>query len=212
MAPGTGSSREREFPTRPQQLPSPEANMQLRSVVPLLLLSSVAAAQQVTLRGKVEDVPGTGGFIVDCTQTRLTGAVAPFLGQHVLVRGDVVGTNPPTVQVASIVATPEIFEIPGNPEVGNTMRFGATYTPGSRVDFYFALAPGFQPLGRSGTAFLGATARRVATGVIPQGGNLEIAVRMPNDAALIGRDVYAQAVLVSGRQVVISNPDCKEIR
>lgn len=188
--------------------------MRLRFLVPLFLLSTAAAAQQVTLRGKIENVPG--GFVVDCTQTRLTGApqtLQSFLGQHVLVRGNVLAANPPTVEVVSIASTPETFEIPGNPEVGKTMRFGATYTPGTRVEFFVALAPGFQPLGRVGTGFLDArSARRAATGIISQRGILEVSVGMPNNPALIGRDVYAQAVLVSGRQVLLSNPDCKEIR
>jgi len=36
---------------------------------------------------------------------------------------------------------------------------------------------------------------------------------MPNDAALLGRMAYGQALLVSaGGKPVFSNPDCKQIR
>ena len=191
--------------------------MRLRLPISLFLLSSAAMAQQITLRGKVEDAAGGNQFVVDCSSTRLTSAtfdLNTFVGQQVLITGTQVGTpQAPLVEVATIAVIPEIFEIPGNPEVGNELRFGATHTPGARVSFFVALGPGFRRVGRAGTFMLDLSTTVFATaGTIPAPGNLELVIPLPNDPALIGRDVHAQALLFSGGALVISNPDCKTIR
>lgn len=191
--------------------------MHLRSVLALVLLSSVAAAQQVTLRGKVEDGPGRGQFLVDCTNTALTSSnvnLNLFNGQHVQIKGVFNGApGAPSVDVVSIQPVAEIFELRGNPEVGAKIRFGATYTPGTRVAFHVALKPGFRPVSlATGTFFLDRSAARLASGVISQRGNLELELAMPNDPTLVGQTAYAQAVLVTNGKVILSNPDCKVIR
>ncbi len=191
--------------------------MRLLRLLPLLLLSSPVLAQNVTLRGKVENVPGTGQFIVDCTDTLLVSPgfnLNSVVGQHVLVHGTVISpSGPPAVNVVSIAAIAEIFEIPGNPQIGGEIRFGATYTAGSRVVFNLALAPGFRRVGRAGTYFLDtATSIKAAGGIIPASGHLEIAANVPNDPALIGLTVYAQAAIRLGAALVLSNPDCKTIQ
>ncbi len=190
--------------------------MRLYRVLPLFLLASSALAQQVTLRGKVEDVSGTSQFIVDCTDTELVSSafnLNDFVGQQALIGGlRLPGGGPPVVDVTSISVIPETFEIPGNPEAGGTIRFGATYTPGSQVTFKAALGPGFLSVGQIGTYFLDTgTDVRIATRIVPPPGNIEIAIPLPDDPGLIGLDVYAQAVHFSGGQFVLSNPDCKTI-
>jgi hypothetical protein len=189
--------------------------MRLPFLVPLFLVSSLPFAQQITLRGKVEDVGP--GFIVDCTDTQLTSSafdLNAFVGQHVLIGGTRIGAgNPPLVSVTSIAVTPEIFEIPGNPEIGDTVRFGAIHTPGSQVFFRAALGSGFQPAGSLGTYFLDpATDVAAASGIIPAPGDLELAVALPNDPALIGLTIHGQAIVRTPGGFLLSNPDCKDIQ
>lgn len=188
--------------------------------LPLLsvfLLCSVAAAQDVTLRGKVEDVRGTRQFVVDCTDTHLTSSrfdLNAYVGQHVVLKGTrIAGPGVPLVEVISIALAKEIFEIPGNPAIGQKLRFSATYTPGSRVIFYAALGSGFRGLGRAGTFLLDPRSSfRASTGIIPALGQLETAIRMPDDPALVGLTAYGQAAILSGGALFFSNPDCKTIR
>jgi len=191
--------------------------MKLLRLLPLFLLSGAVFAQQVTLRGKVEDLQGTSHWLVGCTDTELFSAginLHIFVGQQVLVQGAMLaGSVPPHVDVNTIVSTPETFEIPGNPQTGGTMRFAATYTAGSQVAFYAALAPGFRPVGSAGMFFLDpATAQRVISGVIPALGTLQLSINVPNDATLIGRTVFAQALIRTGSVLILSNPDCKVIQ
>lgn len=183
-------------------------------LIPAFLLASSAFGQQVTLRGKVEDF-GAGQFHVDCTNVELVSSafnLNAFVSEQVLIVGNRVGSGA-LVDVTSITIVPEIFEIPGNPEVGDTVRFGATHTPGSQVFFRAALAPGFVPVGGIGTYFLDPAGDLQATsGIIGAQGNLELAVPMPNNPALIGRTVYGQAIVRTGSTFLLSNPDCKDIR
>jgi len=186
-------------------------------LVPLLLLSSPLVAQEVTLRGKVEDVLSTGQFVVDCSNTSLVSSavnLGAFVGQHVLLTGALLpNTGGPLVNVSSLQPTAEIFEIPGNPQVGEEMRFAAAFTPGTRVVFFASLAPGFTPVGRAGTLLLDRRQLvRGPTGIIPAPGNLELEIAVPNIPELIGLDVYAQALLLTGSGMILSNPDCKEFQ
>jgi len=191
--------------------------MQLRHLLPLFLLASAASAQQqVTLQGKVEDA-SPSGFLVACTDTRLESSAFNlnlFLGENVQITGTrVQTTGTPLVNVTGIQIVPEIFEIPGNPEVGQDIRFGATYTPGSQAIFFAALAPGFTPVRSMGTLLIDAPGRvRMGSAVIPPVGNVEITVPMPNDPSLVGLTVYAQTVLRTGSTFLLSNPDCKDIQ
>jgi len=190
--------------------------MQPRFLLPLFLLASAATAQQVTLQGKVEDA-NPSGFVVGCTDTRLESSAFNlnlFVGQNVQIRGTrVQTTGSPLVNVTAIQPTPEILEIPGNPEVGQDIRFGATYTPGSQAIFFAALEPGFTSVGNVGTLLIDAPSRvRMGAAVIPPVGNVEISVAMPNDPSLIGLTVYAQAVVRTGSTFLLTNPDCKDIQ
>ena len=192
--------------------------MRLLSLVLLSLPTVAAAQQQVTLRGKVEDVSGTANqFVVDCSNTALTSSTInlnAFVGQQVLLEGTQVGTAQlPHVVVTAITPVAEIFEIPGNPEVGDTLRFGVTYTPGTRVLFYASLGSGLVRFGRAGSFMLDpASAVLGASGVISQPGQLETSMALPNELTLVGRTAFAQALLRSGGQLLLSNPDCKTIR
>jgi len=183
----------------------------------LCLLSSGLFAQQVTLRGKVEDIQGTSRFRVDCTDTELTSSsfdLNAFLGQQVLIQGTrVLPASPPTVEVSSIVASAGVFEIPGNPQIGGTLRFELITTPGTRASIYAARAPGFRSFPTAGVVFLDpVSAQLAAVGVVSGAGTLSLAIPVPADPLLIGLTVHAQAALVASGTLRFTNPDCKTIQ
>ena len=80
-------------------------------VVPALLLSTLLSAQQVVLRGKVEDVSGKSQFVIDCSDTQLTSStvkLGAFLGQEVQIKGTrLAGPGAPLVDVVSIAPAKE---------------------------------------------------------------------------------------------------------
>jgi len=180
----------------------------------LALLVVDASAQQVTLRGKVEDVSGGGGFFVDCTDTTLTSSTVDlnaFNGQQVELSGTWNGSSDaPNVDVAAIAAVAGLFEVGGGGKIGDEVRFKVTSNPGDVAIMFVALDDGFLPAHKNGVLLLDfATMLHVATGTVGGDGTFEVKGTIPNDPALDGLVVHGQSLVAfMAGGAVLSNPDC----
>jgi hypothetical protein len=183
----------------------------------LLTLVPAASAQDVTFRGKVEDVSGTTNqFVVDCTGTRLTSGLFNlnlFVGQQVEISGDWNGsTANPSVDVTAIAPVPESFEIGGGGKIGqvNNLTFGGQ--PGAAAFGFVSTQTGFTPI-NGGVIFLG-TGNIVfqTAGTIGGAGVLQLPMPIPNNPALIGLDIFGQGALSDAAgNLTLTNPDCKQL-
>jgi len=187
----------------------------------LVFLSAAAPAsfaQQVRLRGKVEDVQHTQNqFFVDGTDVQLSSTMFdlnPFVGLQTELRGDWNGSfSSPAIVVTAIEVVPETFEIGGGGKIGEKLVFGVTSTPGDFTVMLAALDNGFAPTRRSGVfPPRPQPAARDRLRRDPGGGNLEIDVSIPDDPILVGLEVLGQAILrLSAGGSLWTNPDCKTI-
>lgn len=184
---------------------------------PLFLLALPSPAQEVTLRGKVEDVQGTQNqFVLDCTAAALTSTqfdLNAFVGLSVELSGTWNGSSTaPSLAVTAIATTDESYEIGGGAKLGeiSVQRFAAA--PGTAVLGLLSLQPGFLPLGEPGTVLidLGQSVLQ-ASGVVGGSGVLELPFLIPNNPNLLGLDFYGQGALIAGAGVTLTNPDCKTV-
>lgn len=184
----------------------------------LLALAATAPAQDVVLRGKVEDVSGTTNrFVVDCTDTALTSAafdLNAWVGQQVELTGTWNGSSAsPSVEVTAIAPIAESFEIGGGAKIGDQAVFAVTSNPGDLTVMFAALGAGFAPTRRAGTLLLDANPIvEIGSGVVRGDGRLEITVDIPDDPSIVGIEVFGQALIAfAAGGKTWSNPDCKTI-
>lgn len=185
----------------------------------LLALSALAAAQHVTVRGKVEDVSGTAGeFTLDCANVSLSSTTVDlnlFVGLQVELQGGWNGsTTTPAVAVADMVEVPRSFEIGGGGKIGSAIKPTVTGTPGALAFTMGAVTTSFVPFGGFGTILLGTNAFPTGSGTIPASGTLELSIQVPDDATLVGVDVFGQGAIVDtvGNSVLFTNPDCVTLK
>ncbi|TAJ12637.1 MAG: hypothetical protein EPO68_13605 [Planctomycetota bacterium] len=190
-----------------------------------LLLAALAAAavqtsaQDVTLRGKVEDVQGTANqFFVDCTKVQLTSGALDlnaFVGQQVSLQGNWNGsTAAPSIAVTSLEPVAATFEIGGGAKLGGTVNFHVFGTPGDIAVPALAVGSGFVPVGAAGSILIELQGAFVfAAKVIPAVGPTQLPLAIPSDPALVGVDLFGQAGVYSpgSGALLFSNPDCKTI-
>ncbi|MEQ8766536.1 MAG: hypothetical protein RL885_21665 [Planctomycetota bacterium] len=185
--------------------------------VAIVALSTAVSAQDILLRGKVEDVSGTNQFVIDCTNVMLQSNafnLNNFVGQQTEIVGTNVGTpQAPIINVSAIQVIPRIFEIGGNGKIGREFQLEVAGTPGDRAWIFPASGPGFGPSNSWGTFLLNSINTPIASGVIPGNGLLQIQIPIPNNPALVGRTVYGQALVESngGLTITLSNADCNTV-
>mgnify|MGYP001041348204 CR=1 FL=1 len=183
----------------------------------LLLLSSAASAQQqVTLRGEIDDLPGSG-FVLDDSIVALTSngaSVAAFQGQVVRLTGTWNGSvSQPSVAVQTITPSFENFEFADTPRVGQTFELEIRGQAGQLAFAFVSLGQSFLPA-EGGQVVLIDPTQIVASpaGTIPGNGELELSLSVPNSPALIGLDLFGQAGIVSGGSVLTTNPEAVSIQ
>ena len=190
------------------------------ALAPLLVAIAAAAApaQQVSLRGKVEDMPSQPGrFIVGCTATELTSSVVDLnasVGQQVELTGSWNGSSSaPVVDVATLNTVAKLFEVGGGGQIGTDLKFKVTSSPGDFTIMFAALDSGFMPAHKAGVLFLSLTPMlTVASGFVAPDGTLEVKGQIPNDPSLAGIEVHGQAfVSFTTGGATLSNPDCVTI-
>jgi hypothetical protein len=174
-----------------------------------------AQAQQVSLRGKVEDMPANPGrFIVGCTDTELTSSVVnlnSFVGQQVELDGAWNGSaTAPVVDVATMNTAAKLFEVGGGGQIGTDLSFKVTSSPGDFTIMFAALDSSFAPAHRAGVLFLSLTPMlTVASGIVHADGTFEVKGSIPNDPTLDGVVIYGQSFIAfTAGGAALSNPDC----
>jgi hypothetical protein len=189
-------------------------------LTPILALGLVAtaAAQNQLVRGKVEDVPSTSRFILDCTTIPLVSSklnLNALVGQQWNLDVINVGSpSQPVLDVQAATAATKIMDM-GNLRFGRAERWQVNYTPGSMAGVFVQLtsATSYLPAGALGTWLLGFNSLHVRSGVTNGQGQFEFNLTMPTIPSLVGVSFTSQAlVLPPSGSIVVTNPDCKEVR
>ena len=183
------------------------------------LLATTLTAQTQLLRGKVEDVRNTQNqFYLDCTNIPLTSAnlnLNTMVGQQFVMQ--VVNTGSatsPRLEIKSVTATTKVFDM-GNIRLGRSDRWQVRWKAGSRVvvGVTATAQTSYVPLGPLGTFLLGPYFGVLARGQTNQLGAYEFSYQPPNISTLVGMSFTGQALVQEpGGFLLLSNPDCKEVR
>jgi len=188
------------------------ARLSRTAPVALLVLASLASAQTVTLRGKVED--NGPQFVLSCTPVTLVSGganLAAVLGQDVEAVGTVIGPN--LFSVATATPVTDVLEVSGNVQVGGTAKIEVTGPAGQVVKVYAALNDGFFTVKSMGLFLDTASLSFLLQGTIPAAGKLQVTLNVPNDPVLADLDVFFQVVrLQAGGGFTLGNSDCTTIQ
>ncbi len=188
-----------------------------------LLLGTTALAQSQLVRGDVDSISGTNRFQLECTQIPLVSSAVSLQqlnnlssGQDIEfeMRVNNIGTpSQPVLDVLSAVQIPEIFDM-GNLRFGRSESWEVLGAPGSLTAVYLGLRATtfYQPFGPFGTWVMGPEALPLRTGVIGGGGRFQFQFTMPTFPQLVGVEFTAQALVAEPTRLLITNPDCKEVR
>ncbi len=183
-----------------------------------LTLALTANAQTQLVRGKVEDVPSTSRFVLDCTTLPLVSTTLnlnTLVGQQWNLQVVNTGTpSQPILDVRSATPATKIMDM-GNLRFGRSERWQVNYTPGSLAAVYVQLtsATSYLPAGAPGTWLLGLNCMHLATGTTNGQGQFEFNITMPTIPSLVGVSFSSQALVrTPAGELVVANPDCKEVR
>jgi hypothetical protein len=170
----------------------------------------------VRFKGKVEDVSGMPGlFIVDCTGIHLTSStltLQSFVGQQTEIQGMWNGSfTDPSVEVTSIAAAFEEFEIGGSVKIGEIARLHVNGVPGNTFLIFGSLESSFFPLPTAGAVLIDPdSAEILGSGTISAAGFIELDAPIPNAPALIGLSYTGQALIrdVTNNVFMLTTNDC----
>lgn len=189
-----------------------------RTLLSLTALTTVLAAQNQPLRGKVEDVQNTQNqFFLGCTNIPLVSTAVNlnnWIGADALMQVTNVGTaTSPTLRVDAIQTTPQTLEM-GNLRF-NQARNWTVFAPANSfavVAIDFTANTGFTPLGSLGTYLLGSNSIVLRSGFAGANNEFLFQFTMPNAPNLTGVPMSSQALIVEpSLAAYLSNPDCKDI-
>lgn len=188
----------------------------------VLALASSLSAQQL-VRGDIDGIQGTQLFQLECTQIRI---VSPTLNLQALsdasrqqnIEYDMqvvqVQANPTVLEILSATPVPEMFQM-GNLRIGRSETWELVGVPGSQYGVFlgFRTTTSYAPLGVWGTWLLGSNFAPLQNGTINALGRSQFQFTMPNAPTFIGMEITSQAIVVEpDGDLVITNPDCKEVR
>ncbi len=188
----------------------------LSALLVSLLLSSSATAQQVTLRGEIDDTPG-GTFVLDDTSVALSSSaqnLAAFLGQRVTLTGDWNGSfTAPSIDVLSVAPSAEQFDFDGLLRIGSGSSIELVGEPGRLASGLLSLGSSFLPLRRGEVALIDPVQRVwTGTGILEPDGELDLSFSVPDDPSLVGIQVFGQGVVFGSSQYELTNLDVETIR
>ena len=195
--------------------------------IAVTLLATVLAlpllAQEITFSGKCEDgedvcyyCPGYD-YVLASPPPRLLGSnvnLAPFAGKQVRGTGIWNGsTTAPVITVTSIQAVEQTFSIGGSATIGKKISFTAIGNPGDFAAIALSLVDGFIPVPGYGAVLLNSQSMFVlGQGTVDGGGEFDITFDIPNDPALVGLNLFGQAVTVGPSGVpMLTNNDLNTI-
>jgi hypothetical protein len=181
------------------------------------VLATSLAAQTETLRGKVEDVPGTPNqFILDGTNLPLVSTALnlnTLVGQQAIMQVVNVGTpTAPVIRVDSSVPTAKVMDM-GNLRLGQTSTFEVNAPAGSAAFMFldFKSNTGFIPVGALGTWLLGLSPYLLAGGITNGLNQFQAPFFTPPNPQLLGLQISGQAFVGDHGNWFFSNPDGKTI-
>ncbi|MCC6669997.1 MAG: hypothetical protein IT458_02985 [Planctomycetes bacterium] len=192
-------------------------NSFFRFATPLLFAGLLAAQQTQPVRGKVEDVPGTNRFVLDCTNIPLQSSTLnlnTLVGaQWVLDVVNVGSATNPVLDVRAATAAQKLFDM-GNLRIGRSDRWQVSAPAGSAAGVWLTGTPltGYAPFGALGTWLLGPTFVLVNSGTTNQLGVFEFNFAPPALTNLVGQSFTAQAITMTNNQLTITNADCKALQ
>jgi len=189
----------------------------LIATVATVLFTSLASAQNVHLRGQIEDADVGFGFVIDCTDIALTSSAVDlnqFMDMHFEADGVFNGSaTAPAIDITSIQVVPKSFSISGGASIGGRMDFVATANPGDMAILAASLDSGATLLGSSVLMLDPQSMLVLGTVVANVNGEGKISIHLPSNQALVGLEVFGQAAIFpsAGGPYYLSNPDCKTI-
>lgn len=189
---------------------------------PLLVAGLLAASlncQTQLLRGKVEDVKNTQNrFVLDCTNIPLTSTALNLNNlvgnQYIMQVVNTGSASSPSLDVKSATATTKVFDM-GNIRLGRADRWQVRWKAGSSaaVGVTVTAATSYIPAGPLGTFLLGPQFALLKRGQVNQLGVFEFSYQPPNITSLVGLSITGQALVQETNGfLLLSNPDCKEVR
>jgi hypothetical protein len=194
--------------------------MKLLSFPPLALtaLALSLPAQTQLVRGKVEDIPQTNRFVLDCTSIPLVSTTLDLnamVGNQWNLQVVNVGTaTNPILDVRSATSAVKIFDM-GNLRIGRAERWQVNHAPGSQTAVFVNATSltTYGPFGAAGTWLLGGNSVFMTGGTVNNQGQFEFSFTTPNVPQLVGVSFSGQALVMTlANELVIANADCKEIR
>lgn len=189
-----------------------------------LLLATTTFAQTQLVRGDIDGIQGTNQFQLDCTQIPLTSTTVNLQQLHNLSQQNniefemqVVNVGTPAQPVLNVVSAnqiPEMFDM-GNLRFGRSETWEVFGVPGSAAFVFMTWRPltSYLPVGPAGTWVLGGTVLTMGQGTISPIGQFRFNFTMPTIQSLVGFEFTSQAAVVEPTgNLVLTNPDCKEVR
>ena len=174
----------------------------------LLGVASLAEAQSVTVRGKVE---ANGAiFVLDCTPCQLTSGTInlnALVGLQIEATGTVGGTNIVNIDQSTLVN--DFLQIGGSSQLGGIMKIEINGPSGRVEQVHVALGNAFKVVKGMGWFLDFGTAQQIFQAVIPVGGKLEISATVPTSPLFDGLEVYIQDSRFDlGQPGKLGNADC----
>lgn len=183
-----------------------------------LLFVVTLAAQTETLRGKVEDVPGTANqFFLDGTNLPLVSTALNlnlWVGQQAILQVVNIGTaTAPVLRVDTAVATTQVMDM-HNLRLGHTNNMEVFAPAGSAAFILMDLTAntGFLPLGAWGVWLLGTSPYLHAGGITTALNVFQAPFTTPNIPSLVGLQISSQAFVGDHGTWFFSNPDGKTVQ
>jgi hypothetical protein len=188
------------------------------SLLPFLCaLATNAAAQIETLRGKVEDVPGTANqFVLDGTNLPMVSTTLKLhtlVGQQAIMKVVNIGTpTVPVIRVDGSTPTTKVMDM-GNLRLGQSSTFEVSAPAGSAAFIFmdFQSNTGFIPAGALGTWLLGLSPYLLAGGITNGQNQFQTQFFTPANPQLLGLQMTSQALVGDHGTWFFSNPDGKTI-
>ena len=174
-------------------------------------------AQRANVYGKL--VERGNGYALDCTNIVVRSArisVRDFRGKVVLASGTVSRSGKTlSLEAASLRRSPHVLQMNGSGRIGEKFDIEVKSDGATAVVVYVAAAPGFVPLEPFASFLQGSFLLDprgflyLSSGSASSGYRFDY--RIPRVSALVGVQVYTQAAVLRGRDLIYINSACRKI-
>lgn len=182
-------------------------------------LALSAVAQTATVRGEVDEFPGSRTrFVLEHTRVELVSTAVDLRaleagGYFEFSVEEVAGAAIPTLRVLAATPVADAFGFEGL-TAGATAVFEVSGRPGATGVVFLQATErtGFLPLGELGSWLLGTAALPLGRVTIRGDGDGDLRVALPAVPELVGTRFTGQAAVVDGAQVRFTNPDSQVLQ